>query len=72
MCQIIKEHGLVPVSFDIDPETMSPHSYDGLEQLITEKTKCVLFAYLYGIRFDITPFVQTLKDRNIDIIEDVA
>jgi perosamine synthetase len=58
MCQIIKEHGLVPVSLDLDPDTMTPATYDGLEQLITDKTKCVLFAFLYGIRFDIEPFVQ--------------
>ena len=72
MCQIIKEYGLVPVPFDIDTDTMTPLQYDELEKLITSKTKCVLFAYLYGIRFDITPFVQLLKDKNIDIIEDVA
>lgn len=68
----MKEHGLVAVPLDIDPDTMIPFSADSMKSLITEKTKCVLFAYLYGIRYDIAPFVEILKDKNIDILEDVA
>jgi dTDP-4-amino-4,6-dideoxygalactose transaminase len=51
---------------------MSPFSAESILPLITEKTKCVIFAYLYGIRYDIAPFVEILKDKNIDILEDVA
>jgi dTDP-4-amino-4,6-dideoxygalactose transaminase len=51
---------------------MSPYSFDSIKELITDKTKCVIFAYLYGIRYDIAPFVEILKGKNIDIIEDVA
>lgn len=36
------------------------------------QTKCVLFAYLYGIKYDIRPYIEYFKDKNIDIIEDVA
>jgi dTDP-4-amino-4,6-dideoxygalactose transaminase len=32
----------------------------------------VIFAYLYGIRYDISDYIAFLKDKNIDIIEDVA
>jgi dTDP-4-amino-4,6-dideoxygalactose transaminase len=31
-----------------------------------------LFAYLYGVQFDISPIVPFLKERGIDILEDVA
>lgn len=31
-----------------------------------------MFAYLYGVRYDISPVVPFLKERNIDILEDVA
>jgi dTDP-4-amino-4,6-dideoxygalactose transaminase len=31
-----------------------------------------MFAYLFGVRFDISPVVPFLRERNIDIIEDVA
>ena len=32
----------------------------------------MLFGYLFGITYDPTPFVDFLRDRNIDIIEDCA
>jgi dTDP-4-amino-4,6-dideoxygalactose transaminase len=32
----------------------------------------VLFAYLFGIRYDISEYEQAMKGMNIDIIEDVA
>lgn len=72
MVQIAKEHGLVPVPLDIDTDTMSPISVDALKALVTDKTKCVLFAYLYGIIYDIKPYIEALKDKNIDVLEDVA
>jgi dTDP-4-amino-4,6-dideoxygalactose transaminase len=63
---------LIPVPLEINPDTMSPISYEAIKPLINAKTKCVIFAYLYGIRYDIKPFIDILKDTNIDIIEDVA
>jgi len=62
------------VPLDINLDTMAPISLDAIRPLITEKTKCVLFAYLYGIRYDIKPFIEIIKEKNpsIDIIEDVA
>lgn len=36
------------------------------------QTKCVLFAYLFGIVYDITEIAKYLKERKIDVIEDVA
>lgn len=31
-----------------------------------------MFAYLYGVSYDISPVVPFLQERNIDILEDVA
>ncbi len=36
------------------------------------QTKCVLFAYLFGIVYDISEISAFLKEKNIDVIEDVA
>jgi dTDP-4-amino-4,6-dideoxygalactose transaminase len=32
----------------------------------------MLFTYLFGVKFDITPIIPFLRDKGIDIIEDVA
>ena len=53
MCQIVREHGLVPVPLDLDIDKMEPISFEAIKPLITDKTKCVIFAYLYGIVYDI-------------------
>ena len=31
-----------------------------------------MFAYLFGVRYDIGPIVEFCKERNVDIVEDVA
>mmetsp|Transcript_22458 Transcript_22458/g.21599 ORF Transcript_22458/g.21599 Transcript_22458/m.21599 type:complete len:190 (-) Transcript_22458:551-1120(-) len=72
MCQIILEHGLVPVPLDIDMEFMHPYGVDVFKSLINEKTVCVLFAYLFGIRYDISEYLEVLKGKNIDFVEDIA
>lgn len=51
---------------------MSPKNLDDIKALTSDKTKSILFAYLFGIRYDISPIVPFLKERNIDIVEDVA
>ena len=71
MTRIVEEHGLVPVPVDLDPYTMAPK----LDQIIaatSEKTKVCLFAYLFGITYDLTPFVEFLKGKGIEIVEDCA
>lgn len=64
---------------------MSPKSFDEIKNAITDKvsisilvlicylkTKCVLFAYLFGVRYDITDFALWCKEKKIDVLEDVA
>ena len=36
------------------------------------QTKAILFAYLFGVRYDLSPIAEFAKERNIDILEDVA
>jgi len=71
MVQIFTEHGLVPVPVDIDPYTMSP-SLEAIKNACTEKTKLALFAFIYGVTYDIAPYAEFLKSEGIEIIEDCA
>jgi dTDP-4-amino-4,6-dideoxygalactose transaminase len=72
MIQIVKEHGCVPVPIDYNIETMSVNNWDDIKQATTDKTKAILFAYLFGVNFDIQPIVPFLKEKGIEILEDVA
>lgn len=72
MYKIVTEHGLVPVPLDITVETMEPVGVAAMKSLITDKTKCVIFAYLFGIIYDINPYLEVLNPLGIDAIEDVA
>lgn len=71
MARIVKEHGLVPVPVDISPDTMEP-SLEQIKAATSEKSKAMIFATLLGITYDLEPFSEFLKARNIDIIEDCA
>lgn len=72
MVRIVKEHGLVPVPFDIDPRTMCPIEPEALAKLISPKTKVFIGAYVYGIRFDPSPYIDVCEEKGVDYIEDVA
>lgn len=71
MIKIIEEHGLVPIPVDLDPYTMAP-KLSQIKAATTSRTKACLFAYLYGVTYDIEPYVDFLKSKNIEIIEDCA
>lgn len=71
MTKIVEEHGLIPVPVDIDPYTMAP-SLQQIKAATTEKTKACLFAYLFGITYDLSPFSEFLSGQGIEIIEDCA
>ena len=72
MIQIVKTHGCVPIPVDYDIDTMCPKSFEDIKAATTDKTRAILFAYLFGVRYDISPIVQFCKERQIDIIEDMA
>ncbi len=60
MIKVVEEHGLVPVPVDIDPYTMAPTLFF-IDAATTEKTKVCLFAYLFGVTYDIAPYVEFLE-----------
>jgi perosamine synthetase len=71
MIKIIEEHGLIPVPVDIDPYTMMP-SLDAIKAATTDKTVVCLFAYIWGVTYELSPFVEYLHSCNVEMIEDAA
>jgi dTDP-4-amino-4,6-dideoxygalactose transaminase len=71
MVRIIEHHGLIPVPIDLHGEDMSPQ-VELLEQAVTPKTKAILVAHLLGGRFDLTPFVEFARRRELILFEDCA
>jgi len=71
MTRIAEEHGLVCVPVDLDLDTLQP-SLCQIEAATSEKTVAMIFAYLHGVTYDLDPYAEFLKSRNIDIIEDCA
>jgi len=71
MIKIVEEHGLIPVPVDIDPFTMAP-TLTAIKAATTEKTKVCLFAYLWGITYDISPFTNYLLELGVEVVEDCA
>ena len=51
---------------------MAPFGLDSVKKLVSKKTKAILFSYLYGIRFDIGPYMDFLEENKIDVLEDLA
>jgi dTDP-4-amino-4,6-dideoxygalactose transaminase len=60
MYKIVEAHGLIPVPVDLDPYTMQP-TLDFVKSATTEKTKVCLFAFLYGITYDIAQYSDFLN-----------
>jgi len=71
MVRIIEHHGLVAVPIDLHDEDVSPR-VELLEKLVTEKTKAILVAQLFGVRFDLAPIVEFARQHNLILIEDCA
>jgi dTDP-4-amino-4,6-dideoxygalactose transaminase len=60
MYKVVEEHGLVPVPVDLDPYTMAP-TLESVKAATTEKTRVCLFAFLFGITYDISPYADFLN-----------
>ncbi len=71
MSGIIELHGLIPVPIDISLETLAP-SQELLEKLVSEKTKLLLIAHLFGVIIPLQPYVEFCKKYNLLLIEDCA
>jgi dTDP-4-amino-4,6-dideoxygalactose transaminase len=71
MLEIVKHHKLCPVPLDISIETTAP-KIELLEHLITDKTKLIILAHVYGKWFNTDGFLDIAERYNIPVIEDCA
>jgi len=71
MLRIVHAHRLKVISLDIDIETMAPKIYL-LDTLVTEHTKVLVVASIYGRRFNMEPIVSAARYHGLIVIEDCA
>jgi len=67
----IARTGARPVFADINPKTYNINP-DLIEQAITEKTKAIMPAHLFGQMVDMEPIMQLADKYNLAVIEDAA
>ena len=71
MCTIVRHHKLKIVSWDVNIDDVTP-KWQLLRSLITDKTKLVIIAYIYGKVFDVSPLLDITEELGIPVIEDCA
>jgi len=71
MLRIVHAHGLKIISLDIDIETLAP-KIQLLDTLVTERTKVLLVASIYGRHFDMAPIVAAARHHDLIVVEDCA
>jgi perosamine synthetase len=69
--KIIAEHGLVAVPVDLQFETLAPTPED-VESAITDQTRLVLIAHLFGTQIEMQPYARTTEQYGLLLIEDCA
>ena len=71
MVNIAKRHGLVPIPLDIESGTMAP-DISTIEAAMTERTRAIVVAHLFGTRVPMGPVIELAKKYGILVIEDCA
>lgn len=71
MARIARGHGLRVVTLDLDQETLAPRA-GCLEAAVTEKTRVVLVAHLFGGRVDLGPVARFATEHGLLLVEDCA
>jgi len=71
MVNIAKHHGLVPIPLDIESGTMAPEIAT-IEAAITERTRAIVIAHLFGTRMPMGPVIELAKKHGLLVIEDCA
>jgi len=69
--KIIAEHGLVAVPVDLQFETLAPSPED-VELAITDQTRLVLIAHLFGTQIEMQPYARITQQHGLLLIEDCA
>jgi perosamine synthetase len=71
MTYIVEHHGLVPIPVDVDMQTLSV-SHASLEQALSERTRAILVAHLFGSRMPTDALAGFARQHNLILIEDCA
>ena len=71
MVRIVRAHGLRPVAVDLDLETLAPPT-DLLEDAVTDASRMVVVAHLFGSRADLGPAVAVARRHGLLLVEDCA
>lgn len=71
MPRIVRCHGYTPVPVDIEAETLAP-SADSIESAVTEKTKALLVAHLFGNIVNLGEISRVARAHGLILIEDCA
>src|SRR5437660_2547890 len=71
MANIVRHHGLVPIPLDISAATLAP-DLATIENAITDKTRAIVIAHLYGTRVSMAPIIDLAKKHRLQVIEDCA
>lgn len=71
MARIVEAHGLVPVPLDLDPHTLVP-TVETFEHALTDRTRIVLVAHLFGTRNDLSDLIAAAHAHNLMFVEDCA
>ena len=71
MVHVVHAHRLKVISLDIDLETMAPKMHL-LPMLVTDRTKLLLVANIFGRQFDMGPVISAARACNLLVIEDFA
>ena len=71
MARIARAHGLAVVPVDIDLDTLAPSLAD-VERAVTDRTRIVLVAHLFGSEMDLGSVAEVARPRGILLVEDRA
>lgn len=71
MLHIVHAHRLRVVSLDVDIETLAP-KIQLLDAVVTERTKLLVVASIYGRRFDMAPVIAAARRHGLLVVEDCA
>jgi hypothetical protein len=71
MVDLVRQHGLVPVPLPVDPRTMQPPP-DAIDRAVTQKTRGVLLAHLFGAQADAAAFFARARRHGLFCFEDAA
>lgn len=69
--EAVSNVGAIPVFADIEPQTFHINALS-VEQVLTDRTRCVIPVHLYGRAVDMTKLEELAKTHHFEIIEDAA